>query len=107
MLMIHLSQSTLVEPAKRVAFCKNSSSTITVGKQETAVCNEALKMRAYPGKEFNVSMMVADDYCFPSVGVVHASEPRLVIHEEGGFISTKKYCHNFSFTLSGKTINAA
>ena len=98
-----LSQSTLVEQPMRVAFCKNSSSS--VDKQKRAECNDALEVWAYPGCEFKVSMMVADDHCFPSVGVVQASEPRLVSLEQGGIITTKKYCHNFSFTLSGKIID--
>ena len=101
-----VSQSTFVEKPGRVMFCTNTSEdTSTSG----AFCNDSDSSRpvynVYRGQIFTVSLMVADNCCFPSAGLIEAivkrdEEPTLQFKHDA-IQRGRKYCHNFSYVLVG------
>ena len=98
-----VSQSTFVDKQRRVMFCTNTSEdTSTSGP----FCNDSNSIRhVYRGQVFTVSLMVAENCCFPSVGLIEAivkSDEESTLHFKHDAIQRgRKYCHNFSYVLVG------
>ena len=93
--------STIIESPKSVVFCSNAS------LNQYQCTNSSRRIRAYLGESFEVSIMVADELCFPSVQYVQANldsnRSRLQsLHHEKNFM-TEKYCQNYSFMLLGNS----
>ena len=96
------SQSMIAEQAKKVSFCDNSSSELNI-PTNNALCSGNYSLRSYVGKIFSVSLMVVDDHCSPSVATIHVDYERSLklLHGEKTFQS-RKYCHTYSFAISGQ-----
>lgn len=64
-----LSQSTFIEHPKRAAFCRNTSSSCL----KNVTCSYSHVVEVYSGEVFNVSLMVVDDFCSPSIELIQAT----------------------------------
>ena len=69
----NVSQSTFVETQRRLMFCTNSSTS------GASCSNGSDSISVYRGQQFNVSLMVADTCCFPSIELIEAR----VKHSQG------------------------
>ena len=63
------SASLFAESPKRVVFCKNET---TSDKLFLSKCFSNDTVSTYPGKQFTISLMVADESCFASRGIIQA-----------------------------------
>lgn len=73
------SQSTFVEYPKRVKFCENTSSDDA--HVHGASCSDSYRINVYRGQMFTVPLMVAADYCFPSVGLIHDDVSKIQLEQ--------------------------
>ena len=99
------SQSSFGEFPNQVVFCKNSSSFQNyVGKMS---CNSSHQIRAFIGQLFTVSIMVVDNICFSSSGVVCAEIEDQTVHlgQKHACSQAGKYCENFSYSIYSSNDN--
>ena len=99
---VSAANKTFLGHHKKVAFCKNQSSTSGYS------CSNSNSIHVYRGQMFNVSLMVADDCCFPSsVEYIEAkiksesNENVPLQFEQDHFQKSRKSCYNYSYTLKG------
>ena len=91
--------SRFAEHPDRVVFCKNTS------MDNNTICTNSSHVTAYRGLLFNVSLMVVDEHCHSSVGIVHIeAEPNHMKDVQFGKgqnpQETKKYCNTYSYTVN-------
>ena len=100
------SLSTFLEYPKKVSFCANTSSPEKSYPQDFT-CSDSYTVSVYWGQTFTVPLVVVDDFCTPSIELIEASvnhrtERKLPLTLEHEVIQqSKKYCEEFSYTLSG------
>ena len=89
------SQSAIAGSPRKVAFCAKS--------KDSSDCGSALTVTVYRGQRFNISMMVVDTVCVPSIDGIHAS-----IRNESGSVQfndviyqSKKICHDYPYSITG------
>ncbi len=88
-------------------FCKNETA---VTKTITTSCTSSHTVNAYPGEVFQVPLMVVDDSCIPSKGIIQVK-----VKQDGNasislgnskdmetFKQSKKYCTNYQFSVTRK-----
>ena len=99
---VSAANKTFLGHHKKVAFCKNQSSTSGYS------CSYSNSIHVYRGQMFNVPLIVADDCCFPSsVEYIEAkikseSNENLPLQfEQNHFQKSRKSCYNYSYTLKG------
>ena len=99
-----VSQSTCAEEPTRVMFCTNATSY----ENSSSSCTDNYSVSVYRGQTFTVSLMLADDCCFPTVGLIEAKlkhsgrdgeSPLQFKHDT--IQTSRKYCDNYSYTLVG------
>ena len=102
-----MSPSTFVEYPKKVSFCANVSSSEKEYVQGFT-CTDSYTVSAYRGQIFTVPLVAADEFCAPSIALIEASvnyntESKLPPPTLEHYMvqQSKKYCEDFSFTLSG------
>ena len=102
-----VSQSTYAEEPTRVMFCTNATSYENSSSSDSS-CTDTYSISVYRGQTFTVSLMLADDCCFPTAGFIEAKlkhsgrdgeSPLQFKH--GPIQTSRKYCDNFSYTLVG------
>ena len=102
-----VSQSTYAEEPTRVMFCTNVTSYENSSSSD-ASCTDTYSVSVYSGQTFTLSLMLADDCCFPTVGLIEAKlkhsgrdgeSPLQFKHDT--IQKSRKYCNNFSYTLVG------
>ncbi len=96
------SSSTFAEYPKKVVFCQNG----TECDKNHISCRSQHQVNAHPGQLFKVPLMVVDDNCIPSEGVIEAkgNGTSIVIgtsNETEVLRKSKKYCHEYRFTVIG------
>ena len=103
------SLSTFAEYPSKVVFCQEENASNNVAScQNSGKCNSSYRMSVYPGQAFKVPLMVVDDCCIPSVGIIEAktvtdgayirtSSKQAEILEEG-----KKCCNSYEFSIISK-----
>ena len=93
------SLSSFGEFPNRVVFCKNSNPFQNdVGKMS---CSTSHQIRAFRGQLFTVSIMVVDNFCFSSSGVVCAEieDKTANLGQEHTCTHAGKHCKNFSYSV--------
>ena len=93
------SQSSFGEFPNQVVFCKNSNPfQIDVGKMS---CSNSHQIRAFRGQLFTVSIMVVDNSCFSSSGVVCAEIEEQTAHlgQKHACTQAGKHCENISYSV--------
>ena len=102
-----VSQSTFAEEPTRVMFCTNATSYENSSSSDVS-CSDTDSISVYRGQTFTVSLMLTDDCCFPTIGLIEAKlkhsgrdgeSPLQFKH--GTTQMSRKYCDNFSYTLVG------
>ena len=98
------SQSTFVDYPGRVAFCKNTSFTHLDNSYQIAACdNRPKSISVYRGEVFNLPIMAADNFCFPSVNFIETTTQDYTVQHITNS-KTRRYCHNISFSITGKSV---
>ena len=98
------SWSTFAVPPNRIVFCDQNTRTM---------CSTDHYLSVYMGQLFNVSVMIVDEFCVPSVRFFRAKldqESTKIAHlgglnREESYERSKKYCKNYPYSIqqSSKT----
>ena len=99
------ANTTFMGYRKRLTFCKNSEDS----SASDYSCSYSKSIHAYRGQMFNVSLMIADDCCFPiSVDNIEAEiktkynkESPLQFKQKKPVFKSEKICSNYSYALKG------
>ncbi|SMN02141.1 hypothetical protein SPONN_498 [uncultured Candidatus Thioglobus sp.] len=95
------SQSTFVDNPERVALCTNTSSA----RSKNIRCTDSYTVNVIRGERFNVSLMVTDGFCSPSMSLVKAelnrSTTTLKLEHGPKILLSGKYCSNFTYVITG------
>ena len=98
---ISATNTTFLGHQKKVAFCKNDSYSSTSGYS----CTNSKSIHVYRGQMFNVSLMVADDCCFPlSVEYIIEAKIKSPLQFKQNSIQINIYsktCSNYSYIIKG------
>ena len=92
------ANTTFLGYQKNISFCKNHVDSSISGLS----CSYSNTVNVYRGQMFNVSLMIADDCCFPSsVEYIEAKIKSPLQFKQNTIQKYKKLCYNYSYTLKG------
>ena len=95
----NMSQSRFTEYPNRVVFCKDSITNHNNIRKVS--CNDIQSVKVYRGQTFNVSMMLSDEICSTSAGIIQAEiEPEFRLGDGQCIKQAQKYCANYSYSIS-------
>ena len=92
------ANTTFLGYQKNISFCKNHVDSSISGLS----CSYSNTVNVYRGQMFNVSLMIADDCCFPSsVEYIEAKIKSPLQFKQNTIQKYRKLCYNYSYTLKG------
>ena len=95
----NMSQSRFTEYPNRVVFCKDSITNHNNIRKVS--CNDVQSVKVYRGQTFNVSMMLSDEICSTSAGIIQAEiEPEFRLGDGQCIKQAQKYCANYSYSIN-------
>lgn len=97
------SSSLFAEYPSRVAFCSNKTSNTTLYPTS---CSNGHSVSAYRGERFHIELMIVDDSCFASTGIINAQiaplqNKKVRLDDAYVYKHANKYCDVHDYILTG------
>ncbi len=97
------SASSIVEKPSKVAFCTNRTSTLV----PYTTCHELDNISVYRGEKFELTLMISDNYCFASTGIIQAKVKRdmyetgetAILENHQTYQFSDKFCSRHEYVL--------